>query len=141
MYAIEVLGVHTIVADKELRATRILASVRHREHATVVVLTLGIGLTRDSPTRTSCAIAKILTADGIPTPSGKQKWSVSTVDSILRNEKYRGDARLQKTFTVDFLQKKMKTNEGEVPQYYVQNSHPAIVTEEQWELVQVTHLY
>ena len=86
--------------------------------------------------KTSCAIAKILTADGIPTPSGKQKWSVSTVDSILRNEKYCGDARLQKTFTVDFLQKKMKTNEGEVPQYYVQNSHPAIIDPYEWDLVQ-----
>ena len=86
--------------------------------------------------KTSCAIAKALTADGIPTPSGKQKWSVSTVDSILRNEKYRGDARLQKTFTVDFLQKKMKPNEGEVPQYYVQNSHPAIFDPDEWDLVQ-----
>ena len=36
-----------------------------------------------------------------------------------RNEKYKGDALLQKTFTVDFLTKKMKPNEGEVPQYYV----------------------
>lgn len=86
--------------------------------------------------KTSCAIAKSLTAVGIPTPSGKQKWAVSTVDSILRNEKYRGDARLQKTFTVDFLQKKMKPNEGEVPQYYVQNSHPAIIDPYEWDLVQ-----
>jgi hypothetical protein len=86
--------------------------------------------------QTSCAIAKALTADGIPTPGGKQKWAVSTVDSILRNEKYRGDARLQKTFTVDFLQKKIKANEGEVPQYYVQNSHPAIIDPEEWDLVQ-----
>ena len=43
------------------------------------------------------------------------------------NEKYKGDARLQKKFTVDFLQKKMKVNEGEVPQYYVENSHEAII--------------
>ena len=43
---------------------------------------------------------------------------------------------LQKTFTVDFLQKKKKANEGEVPQYYVENSHPAIVTEEVFDLVQ-----
>lgn len=86
--------------------------------------------------KTSSAIAKSLTADGVPTPSGKQKWAVSTVDSILRNEKYRGDARLQKTFTVDFLQKKMKPNEGEVPQYYVQNSHPAIIDPYEWDLVQ-----
>lgn len=47
--------------------------------------------------------------------------------SILTNEKYKGDALLQKSFTVDFLEKKMKVNEGEVPQYYVRNSHPAII--------------
>ena len=58
------------------------------------------------------------------------------MESILKNEKYRGDARLQKTFTVDFLQKKMKVNEGEVPQYYVENSHPAIIEPEEWDLVQ-----
>ena len=51
---------------------------------------------------------------------------------LLRN----ADALLQKTFTVDFLQKKKKANEGEVPQYYVENSHPAIVTEEVFDLVQ-----
>ena len=67
--------------------------------------------------KTTGAIAKILTEEGIPTPGGKQKWQASTVDSILRNEKYKGDALLQKAFTVDFLTKKTKKNEGEVPQY------------------------
>ena len=56
--------------------------------------------------------------------------------SILTNEKYKGDALLQKKFTVDFLQKKMKTNEGEVPQYYVENSHEAIIAPIEWEMVQ-----
>ena len=82
------------------------------------------------------SIAKYLTEQNIPTPSGKEKWSTSTVHSILKNEKYKGDARLQKTFTVDFLSKKQKVNEGEVPQYYVQNSHPAIIPPDEWELVQ-----
>ena len=86
--------------------------------------------------KTAHAIAKILTAEGIPTPAGKEKWQASTIESILQNEKYRGDARLQKKFTVDFLQKKMKVNEGEVPQYYVENSHPAIIEPEEWNLVQ-----
>ncbi len=86
--------------------------------------------------KTPSAIARMLTADGIPTPGGKVKWQASTVESILQNEKYRGDARLQKKFTVDFLQKKMKVNEGEVPQYYVENSHPAIIEPEEWDLVQ-----
>ena len=85
---------------------------------------------------TTFAVAKKLTEDGIPTPGGKQKWQASTVESILTNEKYKGDALLQKRFTVDFLQKKLKPNEGEVPQYYVENSHPAIITAELFEQVQ-----
>ena len=64
-------------------------------------------------------IAKILMAQGIPTPSGGTAWSVSTLRSILTNEKYSGNAILQKVFTVDFLSKKTKVNEGEVPQYFV----------------------
>jgi DNA invertase Pin-like site-specific DNA recombinase len=64
-------------------------------------------------------IAKRLTAQGIPTPGGKAKWGATTVRSILANEKYKGDALLQKSYTTDFLTKKKKVNEGEVPQYYV----------------------
>ena len=86
--------------------------------------------------QTPSGIAARLTRQGIPSPAGKEKWQSSTVKSILTNEKYKGDALLQKTFTVDFLQKKKKANEGEVPQYYVENSHPAIVTEEVFDLVQ-----
>ena len=72
----------------------------------------------------------------IPSPSGKTKWSKTTVTSILTNEKYKGDALLQKSFTVDFLQKKTKPNEGEVPQYYVEGSHPAIIEPDEWDHVQ-----
>lgn len=60
---------------------------------------------------------------GAGTPGGQKKWHAKTVESILRNEKYKGDALLQKSYTVDFLSKKMKKNEGEVPQYYVENNH------------------
>ena len=81
-------------------------------------------------------IARTLTDEGIPTPAGKQKWQNSTIESILTNEKYKGDARLQKKFTTDFLTKKMKVNEGEVPQYYVRNSHPAIIEPGAWDHVQ-----
>ena len=52
----------------------------------------------------------------IPSPGGKEAWSSSTVKSILTNEKYKGDALLQKVYTTDFLSKKKKKNEGEVPQ-------------------------
>ena len=86
---------------------------------------------------TPAGIASELEKRNIPSPSGKQKWCISTIDSILKNEKYKGDALLQKTFTVDFLSKKMKLNEGEVPQYYVTESHPAIILPEEWELVQI----
>ncbi len=81
-------------------------------------------------------IANRLTAKGVPTPRGKGKWSVSTFESILTNEKYKGCAILQKKFTVDFLSKKMKVNEGEVPQYIVEQSHPAIIDPVQWQRVQ-----
>lgn len=86
--------------------------------------------------KTSKRIADYLTENKIPTASGKNKWHPSTIMSILQNEKYKGDALLQKRFTVDFLTKKTKVNEGEVPQYYVENSHPAIITPEVFDLVQ-----
>ena len=81
-------------------------------------------------------ICKRLMEEGILSPSGKPKWAPSTVRSILTNEKYMGDALLQKEFTVDFLQKKKKINEGEVPQYYVEDSHPAIISKELFMRVQ-----
>ncbi|WP_251390976.1 recombinase family protein [Mediterraneibacter agrestimuris] len=81
-------------------------------------------------------IADYLTSQGIPTPMGKEKWSVSTVMSILTNEKYKGDALLQKTYTADFLTKKSKKNHGEVPQYYIKDSHPAIIEPATFDLVQ-----
>lgn len=83
------------------------------------------------------SIAKELTSRGIPTPGGKVKWTASTVKSILTNEKYKGDALLQKTFTPDYLTKKTKRNEGQIPQYYVENSHEGIITPEIYEAVQM----
>ena len=85
---------------------------------------------------TPTGIAKYLTEKKILSPAKKKVWSESTIRSILKNEKYKGDAILQKSFTVDFLTKKKKVNEGEVPQYYVENSHPAIITPEVFELTQ-----
>ena len=82
------------------------------------------------------AIARHLTQQKIPTPGGKENWQSATVESILTNEKYKGSALLQKRYTVDFLTKTMKVNEGEVPQYYVEDSHPAIIRPEEWEAVQ-----
>lgn len=82
-------------------------------------------------------IAKALTERNIPTPKGNEVWKACTIMSILTNEKYKGAALLQKKFTTDFLTKKQKVNEGEVPQYYVEDSHPAIIAPQVWELVQM----
>lgn len=87
--------------------------------------------------KTCTGIAEYLKAQGIPTPSGKSyKWTKNTINSILRNEKYKGDALLQKTYTTDFLEHKVEKNRGHLPQYYVENSHPAIIDKEEWEIVQ-----
>jgi len=86
--------------------------------------------------KTVSAISTYLTNEKIPTPAGKEKWTTSTVKSILTNEKYKGDALLQKCYTIDFLTKKKKKNNGEIPQYYVKNSHEAIISPEIYDLVQ-----
>ncbi len=72
-------------------------------------------------------ICKGLEKDGVLTGAGKKKWIPSSVKRILTNEKYIGDALLQKTYTVDFLSKKRIVNNGIMPQYYVENSHEAII--------------
>jgi DNA invertase Pin-like site-specific DNA recombinase len=81
-------------------------------------------------------IAKGLENDGILTGAGKTTWWASTVKSILKNEKYMGEALLQKTHTVDFLSKKRVKNNGIVQQYYVENSHPPIIDKEEFAAVQ-----
>lgn len=85
---------------------------------------------------TPYAIARRLTEEGIPTPGGKEKWNGSVIRSILTNEKYKGDALLQKVFTEDFMTKKKIKNTGQVPQYYVEGNHEAIVSAETFDLVQ-----
>lgn len=86
--------------------------------------------------KTPREIIDLLITDGIQTKCGKQKWSVGTIQSILRNEKYCGDAILQKTVTIDCISKTHKKNTGEAPMYYVHNNHEAIVTREQFNRVQ-----
>lgn len=81
-------------------------------------------------------IAKILMEQDIKAPSGGDKWYAGTVQSILQNEKYMGDALLQKTYVCDFLTKKVVVNSGELPQYYIENSHPGIVSKEVFQMVQ-----
>ena len=85
---------------------------------------------------TPYSIAKQLINEGIPTPGGKEKWGTSVIKSILTNEKYKDDALLQKVYTVDFLSKKKKINKGEVPQYYVEGNHEAIIDPSVFDMVQ-----
>lgn len=82
-------------------------------------------------------LARKLNEDGIPSCMGKAKWMDSTIMGILQNEKHMGDAILQKTYTADFLTKKMVKNEGQIEQYYVKDDHEAIVDKELWEAVQM----
>ena len=72
-------------------------------------------------------IIERLAEKSIPSPTGKDKWTYSTIQSILSNEKYKGDAIINKTYVADCLTKKVKMNNGERPKYYVENNHPAII--------------
>ncbi|MEG1882013.1 MAG: recombinase family protein [Clostridia bacterium] len=85
---------------------------------------------------TANQISARLENDGILSPSGKKKWYKSTIMSILTNEKYKGDAVLQKTFQPDLFEKKRYKNEGQAKQYYVENSHPPIIAREAFDQVQ-----
>lgn len=58
------------------------------------------------------------------------EWNTQTILRILQNEKYAGDVLLQKTYTSDFLEEKVKKNNGELPQYHIQNNNPAIIPRE-----------
>ncbi len=81
-------------------------------------------------------IKEWLNANQIETPKGNELWSESTVSGILRNEKYKGDVLLQKSYTVDYLTKTTAKNKGEVTQYYIENNHEAIVSREMFDMVQ-----
>lgn len=75
-------------------------------------------------------IQQELISDNVPTAAGVQKWSKQVIRNILTNEKYIGDALLQKTFVTDCISKRVKKNRGERAMYYVENNHPAIITRE-----------
>ena len=77
-----------------------------------------------------------LNADGISSPRGIKQWAHTVILSILTNEKYKGDALLQKTYTVDCISKKVRRNNGELPMYLVKNNHEAIISPEMFNRVQ-----
>ena len=81
-------------------------------------------------------IANILNAEGVPRRYGQQKWHHTTIDYVIKNERYMGDALLQKEYTTDTLPFRKKRNHGEKPQYYVENSNPPIVSCEVFQAAQ-----
>ena len=81
-------------------------------------------------------IAKRLTEEKVPTMGGGSRWFSERIKSILKNEKYKGDALLQKTYITDPISKRVKKNNGELPMYYVENSHPAIIERRVFDKVQ-----
>ena len=81
-------------------------------------------------------IANILNAEGVLRRYGQKKWYHNTVNYVINNERYMGDALLQKKFTTDTLPFRKKRNRGEKPQYYVENSNPPIVSRETYQAAQ-----
>ena len=81
-------------------------------------------------------IKRYLEDHGIKTVTGKTKWSTSTIDRMLNNEKYVGEVRMQKTYISDLLTGKRKKNEGQLDTYLVKSAHEPIIDRETFELVQ-----
>jgi len=81
-------------------------------------------------------IAKELENLGYKTKRGSPKWADSTVIGIIKNEKYKGDILLGKTFTVDPISKRRLYNFGEEDQFYIREHHEPIISEEVFEAAQ-----
>lgn len=106
--------------------------VINKEEAQIVKFIFYLSLQGYSNYKISHYLSKLK----IPTAMKKSKWSISTIDNILHNERSKGDALLQKKYTVDIFSKKEKKNEGELPQYYVEDGHPAIIPRVIFDYVQ-----
>ena len=83
------------------------------------------------------SIKEQLEAQGCLTAAGKSKWVISNIKGILTNEKYCGDALLQKTFIKDCISKQVIPNTGQLPKYLIRNHHEAIVSRELFDAVQL----
>ena len=81
-------------------------------------------------------IAESLMENHIPIVTGLEVWNTTAVNNILRNEKYKGEILMQKTFTVDCFTHKVRKNNGEKPQYRLKKGLPSIISELEWNLVQ-----
>lgn len=86
--------------------------------------------------RTAGEIADALMEHHIPTVTGLKNWFTLAVNNILRNEKYKGEIIMQKTYTVDCFSHKTRKNNGERPKYRLRNGIPSIISDSDWSLVQ-----
>ena len=77
-------------------------------------------------------IARIFKAEKIRNWDGKYNWHASTLDSMLRNEKYMGDTILQKSYTADFLSKRRVVNDGDLPKYHIKNNSVCALQRGEW---------
>lgn len=82
-------------------------------------------------------IKRIFEREGVKNWDGGTKWQATTLQSMLENEKYKGDAILQKSYTTDFLTKKRVQNKGEIQKFYIEDDHEAIIEPWIWECVQL----
>jgi site-specific DNA recombinase len=82
-------------------------------------------------------IKRIFEREGVKNWDGETKWQATTLQSMLENEKYKGDAILQKSYTTDFLTKKRVQNNGEIQKFYIEDDHEAIIEPWIWECVQL----
>jgi len=87
--------------------------------------------------KTTDYITRILIKERVKNWNGSTIWHTTTLQSILGNEKYMGDAILQKGYTVDFLTKKRAKNEGQLQSFYVEESHEAIIEPNMWKCTQL----
>lgn len=82
-------------------------------------------------------IKRIFEREGVKNWDGGTKWQTTTLQSMLENEKYKGDAILQKSYTTDFLSKKRVMNNGEIQKFYIEDDHEAIIEPWIWKCVQL----
>lgn len=82
-------------------------------------------------------IARRLTDEKVPMAFGGKEWCSSHIKKVLTNEKMKGDTRFQKTYNADYLTKRRAKNNGELPQYYIEGTHPGIIDRNTWEIVQL----
>jgi len=81
-------------------------------------------------------IAGELKSEGVISGRGTTNWGKSSIMHLLKNERYCGDVLMQKSYTVDFITHQQKENKGQMPRYFIENHHDAIIPKDEWEAVQ-----